>query len=139
MMNHRTKSGFTLIELIVVVSIIGLLSTIGITGFQSVTRSGRDALRKTDLEQLRSALEIYKSEENHYPAEVDCSAEVELVPNYIDPWPVDPKPVHQYCYLSEGNQNYRLCAHLENDVDSDEYCNFANNCGGSCTYQVTNP
>lgn len=140
-MRKSSKLGFTLIEILVAATIIGLLSTIGLAGFQAVTRSGRDALRKTDLEQIRSALEIYKSEKYQYPAESGCSAASALVSDYINTYPVDPKSaIYNYCYNQLTNLTYELCAHLENGGSSDYSCNgAANSCGANCNYRVTNP
>lgn len=135
--------GFTLIEILVAVSIIGILSTIGITGFQAVTRSGRDALRKTDLEQIRSALEIYKSENSQYPDAVGCRAD--LPEEYMSTYPSDPKqPLQNYCYVKLTNTTYQLCAKLENGDTTSDYCTGGGGamlCGTSvnCNYQVTNP
>src|SRR3989338_3588916 len=130
------NSGFTLIEILVTITIIALVSTIGVTGYQAVSRGGRDALRKTDLEQIRSALEIYKSENNAYPVNSDtCIAD--LSTDYINPYPVDPKNF-QYCYIQRSNLTYELCAHLENG-DENDFCDGAGNCGSNCNYMLVNP
>lgn len=138
---HSTKAGFTLIEILVVATLIGLLSTIGYTGFQTITRSARDALRKSDIEQLRSALEIYKSEYKSYPSANGCSASFPDT-TYINPYPADPKsPTYSYCYVPTAAtfaQGYSICAHLENGGTSD-VCSGAANCTGVCNYKVTNP
>lgn len=135
------NNGFTLIEVLVAATIVALLSTMGIGGYQVVTRSGRDALRKSDLEQIRSALEIYKSEssDHKYPSATACQAN-SLAPSYINPYPQDAKSPYQYCYVpSVDRSTYNLCAHLENKPNTDSYCSIGNNCGGSCNYQVSNP
>src|SRR3989338_458737 len=134
--------GFTLIEVLVAATIIGLLSTIGLGGFQAISRSGRDALRKTDLEQTRSALEIYKSENGSYPAAASCSASGGLVPVYINTYPADTKsPTYVYCYNRITNLTYYICAHLENG-DATDYsteCGGTNKCVSNCNYKVANP
>ena len=50
----KKNYGFTIIEILVSVGLIALLSTMGITGFQAITRGGRDALRKTELEKIKN-------------------------------------------------------------------------------------
>lgn len=151
---YHSQKGFTLIEILVAATIIGILSTIGITGFQAVTRNGRDAVRKSDLEQIRSALEIYKSENNQYPASSACTSPFPDT-TYINPFPADPrKPKFQYCYVRSATSTltYTICAHLENgDPNTDYKANCSdsgdveNNCGTSpssatnCNYKVTNP
>ncbi|OGG26969.1 hypothetical protein A2960_02370 [Candidatus Gottesmanbacteria bacterium RIFCSPLOWO2_01_FULL_39_12b] len=140
-MKTKMRQGFTLIEILVSATIIGLLSTIGFTGFQAITRSGRDALRKSDLEQIRSALEIYKSENGFYPTPQNTCAPAVPTP-YINTYPVDPKSAdYRYCYNQTGNLTYTLCAHLENggSTDSADLCGGANICTGNCNYKVSNP
>lgn len=137
--NYLLKpTGFTIVELLVSITIIALLSTIGLTGYQSVSRGGRDALRKSDLEQIRSALEIYKSEKNYYPASSSECLPDELEPDFLNPMPSDPKsPALQYCYVQLSNLTYELCAHLENAEDTDIGCGGL--CNGTCNYRVVNP
>lgn len=135
----KYSAGFTLIEVLVVATIIGILSTLGLGGLQAIARSGRDALRKTDLEQIRSALEIYKSENSAYPSSSSCSP-VGLTSSYINPYPSDPKSSsYQYCYLRLTTLTYQLCAHLENSTAGDTSCGSSHQCTDDCNYQVINP
>jgi len=60
--NHQSsiiKKGFTLIELLVVISVIGILAALILARFGTVEKSARDARRKSDLNQYRTALENY--------------------------------------------------------------------------------
>lgn len=61
------QKGFTLIELLVVVAIIGLLSTLAVLALGSARQKARDAKRVADVQQLRSALELYYADNNQYP------------------------------------------------------------------------
>ena len=63
----RIKKGFTLIELLVVISIIGILIAVSIFGLSGARESARDARRKSDLELIRSGLELYRADCNAYP------------------------------------------------------------------------
>jgi len=63
----KNKSGFTLIELLVVISIIGLLSSVVLTSLSSARKKARDAIRTSDIVQIRSALQMYIEDFGHYP------------------------------------------------------------------------
>lgn len=64
----KRSSGFTLVELMVVITIIAILSVVGVTVFSGVQKSARDAKRRADLDAIRLALEQYKTTNNTYPA-----------------------------------------------------------------------
>ncbi|PIZ65365.1 hypothetical protein COY15_03395, partial [Candidatus Roizmanbacteria bacterium CG_4_10_14_0_2_um_filter_39_12] len=51
----NNKSGFTLIELIVVIGIIGVLATLGIGSYSNIQKSARDSKRYSDLRELKVA------------------------------------------------------------------------------------
>ena len=57
-------SGFTLVELLVVIAIIVILISVSLVGLTGSRETARDAKRKADLEAIRSALELYKSDNN---------------------------------------------------------------------------
>lgn len=63
----KTQKGFTLVELLVVVSIIGLLSTLAVVALGSARVQARDAKRVADVKQMQTALELYFSDNNGYP------------------------------------------------------------------------
>jgi general secretion pathway protein G len=59
---YRTKEkGFSFIEILVVVTIIGIIATIGLVTYTEFLKQSRDAKRKGDIEQIRAAIEIYKT------------------------------------------------------------------------------
>ncbi|MBI4067477.1 type II secretion system protein [Candidatus Gottesmanbacteria bacterium] len=110
MTHDNVIAGFTLIEILVAATIISLLSTIGFISYQATGRIARDAKRKADLQQIRSALEVYKSVNRVYPMTgsnlwyssesgddhlPDVVSRADYVPglepNYIAKLPKDPK------------------------------------------------
>jgi len=135
------RRGFTLIELLVVISIIGILMAISLFGMQGARESSRDARRKSDLEMIRSGLEIYKSDCNTYPDTLGTSL-TGACPGpasntYISLIPTDPLPGRLYPYLySASTKTYTLCASLENGGTAVTGCG---SCGVPCNYKVTNP
>jgi len=62
------RKGFTLIELLVTVSIIGVITMAGLVIYQGVSRSGRDAKRREDLQGISKAMEQYFTIAGNYPA-----------------------------------------------------------------------
>ncbi len=118
----KIKSGFTLIELLVVIAIIGILIAVGSVSYTRAVQLSRDSKRKTDLEQIRQALETYRSENSQYPADGALSSS--LVPDFITVMPLDPKEgtaSYTYTYDQTSTTTYSLCAELENN-DVTTYC-----------------
>ncbi len=67
--NLIKKSGFTLIEMLVVVAIISILAGIVLTGVTGFQANARDTRRIADLSQVRNYLEIYFNKHGHYPGD----------------------------------------------------------------------
>lgn len=65
------KGGFTLVELLVVISIISLLSSIVFSSISSARSKARDARRITDMKQITTALYLYYDKNGFYPANTD--------------------------------------------------------------------
>lgn len=77
---RRNNSGFTLIELILVMAIIGILAVVGIGAFTQATVKSRDTQRKSDLNQIVKGLESFNIEVGKYP-ESDGNGKI-LCPTY---------------------------------------------------------
>lgn len=120
--NNILKVGFTLIELLVVIAIIGILIAVGSVSYTRAVQLSRDSRRKTDLEQIRQALETYRSENATYPATGSLSS---LEPDYITNVPSDPKEgtgSYTYTYTRNTTTTYTICAELENYTTDPTYC-----------------
>lgn len=63
----RKQSGFTIIELLIVIAIIGILATLVLTNFQGAQAKGRDTVRKSDINSIYQKLEEYYNENGGYP------------------------------------------------------------------------
>jgi type II secretion system protein G len=61
------RKGFTLIELLVVIAIIGLLSTLSVVSLNSARGKARDAAKKSDMNAIATAMELYNVEIGYYP------------------------------------------------------------------------
>lgn len=59
---YRKSAGFTLIELLIVITIIGILASLTLTSFANAQQKARDGVRKSDLGQLKRAMELAKAD-----------------------------------------------------------------------------
>lgn len=142
---NRNIKAFTLIEILIVISIIGLLSAISIFGLRGAREAGRDARRKADLETIRSGIELYRADCGAYPLDSDIvfgdslSGSCPTSNTYIQIIPNDPLTGYQYDYVPQG-VGYTICAGLEGTTTADTRCVSAN-CGSGvvCSYSVVNP
>lgn len=118
----KQQWGFTLIEMMVVVTIISLLATMGLISYSSTTKNARDGKRKADLEQIRSALVLYRVDVGNYPASITWSTMSPIATYMSGSLPSDPKPAPytQYSYTTAGGITFSVCAMLE--VTSTSYC-----------------
>jgi general secretion pathway protein G len=84
--DRRGSAGFTLIELMVVMSLIVVLASVGLTLYgNSVTRA-KEAVLREDLYRMRDAIDQYYADKNRYPD----SLEVLVTEKYLRAIPVDP-------------------------------------------------
>ena len=67
LMTHTAKRGFTLIEILIVIAIIGVLASVVLVGLGPSQRQGRDARRLSDLRQVQNALELYFTRCGFFP------------------------------------------------------------------------
>lgn len=84
--NRRRGLGFTLLELLTVMTIMALLTTVGIVGYRHSIRTGKEAVLKENLYLLNHALEQHRADRGKYPSSLD---ELRTV-GYIREVPVDP-------------------------------------------------
>ena len=82
----RRQSGFTLIELMVVISLLVILASMGLVQYrQSIVRS-KEAVLKEDLFRMRDAIDQYYADKNQYPATLEAL----VSDGYLRRMPVDP-------------------------------------------------
>jgi len=136
------SKGFTFIEMLVVITIIGVLASIGVVNFKVANQKARDGRRQGDLQQIRAALELYRTDQNVYPDAlpiVGGSLAAGVPPTtYISNRPGDPlNPTYTYYYSSNGTI-YTLCAYLELGGTAGS-CGTNSCTGNTCNYKITNP
>lgn len=138
-LKKEKSKGFTLVELLVVISIIALLASIALGIYANVQKNSRDAKRQSDLRVIQSALEQYKADQNFYPSSMVISESSSLTNNtgnpspplltktYLKRFPVDPNAsTYPYKYQALPNNcdnsartctSYCLYAKVENSAN----------------------
>lgn len=162
--------GFTLVELLVVVAIIGVLAatSLALINPEQQFKKARDAKRKTDLQQIRAALELYRADNGSYPVSDWINSTQDssvwfpsLAPTYVKTIPMDPKNTGSLPWTSDGSSyayqsistcgiaggtSYILTTKLENTSDPEidnniQYgsCSWPSVAGYSGLYTVSSP
>ena len=101
---HRTikNSGFTLIEVLVVVVILGILAAIIVPNIMDKPGQAKITKAKADIRAIESAFNMYKLDHHVYPT-TDEGIEALVTGDYLSRMPKDPWD-HPYQYLSPGVQ-----------------------------------
>ena len=68
---HKGNAGFTLVELMIVMAIIGVLAVIAIPSYMSALRRAREAVLKEDLHVMRAAIDSYTMDKQKAPQSLD--------------------------------------------------------------------
>ncbi|MFH0773336.1 MAG: type II secretion system protein [bacterium] len=131
------KKAFSLVEILVVVTIIAFLASIAAVSYSRFVKQSRDARRKTDIEQIRAAIEIYRNFNGVYPTPgmtFGTGTIVDSTATYMSKIPADPMSTspsgNTYYYTSVTPfQDYTLCAYIEGGETSIS----AASCGSSLT------
>lgn len=112
--------GFTLLELLIVIALIGILVSIGVVSYSQAQKKTRDSRREGDLKSLQAAYEQYNSDWGAYPFDnstsSNCPASIESAGHSYLPagYPVDPKNTGTYVYnYSCTTTSFCFCANLE--------------------------
>ncbi|HEY4499941.1 MAG TPA: prepilin-type N-terminal cleavage/methylation domain-containing protein [Candidatus Paceibacterota bacterium] len=118
-MKHTSTKGFTLIEILIVVSIIGLLASVILVGLGGFRSRGRDTRRVADLKAIQNGLELYYSRNNQYPSNLSDLLSGGIGVNKL---PKDPSSNSDYYYsYTASRQSYIVAAQLEADASDVMY------------------
>ncbi|HEX8923752.1 MAG TPA: type II secretion system protein GspG [Patescibacteria group bacterium] len=142
--NKQMNKGFSLIELIVVMTIVIVMTALGMVSYSSTTQKSRDGRRQSDLAKIQIALEMYRQQKNAYPATGTWSSDL-TSGGYLNQVPTDPKGGNYVYVQGASTFTYQLCGCME---QTNNVGNNNGNCSGNLTlaacaaangYQVVNP
>jgi len=71
--SYGSRKGFTLVELIIVMAVIGILASSVLVSFSAAQKAGRDARRITDLQQVQHALQLFYGKCSHFLGVPNCT------------------------------------------------------------------
>jgi len=135
-MNINRRSGFTLIEILIVVAIIAILASVVLVGLGPTQQAGRDARRLSDLREVQNGLELYYNSCGYYPGTDSAApcvgytavggyvALTGILKNFkalgVGAVPDDPTAGHHYRYsvIPTSGSGYVLGTTLENPSNS---------------------
>ncbi|OGD84011.1 hypothetical protein A2572_00585 [Candidatus Collierbacteria bacterium RIFOXYD1_FULL_40_9] len=117
--------GFTLLELLVVIGIIGIIMALATVAYSTTQKSGRNSRRKQDLISIQNSLEQYYAANTFVYPTTDCT----LASTYLkSSWPVDPGDSSSYLGVSAcTTDSYCICAVMEGTA-------LVGNSAASCDY-----
>lgn len=147
-MSENKQRGFTLLELLVVIGIIGLLASVITVNLTGARKRARDIKRISDVRQMQTAMEDYYGRNGKYPTAISdlvSGAEIPI-------WPTDPlAPAGTVCTANSDNcywyaaytpagtigpQSYHMGTSLEETasivLNQDRDCNSTS--GTGCPY-----
>jgi prepilin-type N-terminal cleavage/methylation domain-containing protein len=75
------QEGFTIVELLIVVVVIGILAALVITTYTGIQAKSRDSKRLTDLQNVQTNLELYFQTAGYYPSLTDMNNAAWLTTN----------------------------------------------------------
>jgi len=79
-------AGFTLVELLIVISLISILAAMGIVQYKNSVISAKESVLHTDLFRMRDAIDQYYADKGKYPSTLDAL----VSEGYMRKLPVDP-------------------------------------------------
>lgn len=111
-MNTKSKKqAFTIIELLVVISVIAIIATLAIVFLRQARVNARDSKRLSDIRQIQVALELFYNEVGRYPNEEELSTNNSIEHNgsvFMNKIPSSPTPADGPCDFLANTYKYQI-------------------------------
>lgn len=133
---RQSRSGFTIVELLIVIVVIAILAAITTIAFNGVQQRARDSQREHDITTIRKAIDLFRADKGGYPVCGTANAysaggalagstasnclTAALVPTYLAKLPTDPINSGSYQYFY-GNGYRRTSATTYTGDQTDNY------------------
>ena len=102
---NRARTGFTLLELIIVISVIGILATIALPALKDVPRRAAESVLKSNLRTFRDLIDQYHGDKGHYPPSLEALVDE----GYLRTMPRDP--------MTKSNETWQV---VYEEIDPEE-------------------
>lgn len=113
MNSRRRQSGFTLVELMVVMSIIGILLMLAVPSYVSAVKHAQESVLREDLHVMRAAIDSYTMDKQKAPQSLD-----DLVQDgYLKQIPEDPMTHSKDTWVTDQSQNMYSLDETDPGVD----------------------
>jgi len=111
---RRQEAGFTMFELLVVMSIIAILALLAVPSFKAAIKSAREAVLKEDLQVMRSAIDAYTLDKQKAPQSLD-----DLVQEgYLKSIPQDPMTRSRDSWVTDTSDSLHTLDQTEPGIDN---------------------
>lgn len=142
MPKNKGSLGFTLIEIIIAVTIVGVVFGVVISSAAAIQKSGRNAQRQSDLRALQSAFQQYYADQHFFPQNpVNLTSVTDINSNLGNP--ISPPPANPNLYLKtipkEPQKNslpYIYKAYKDRSLDETVQCDNTVGSTTKCQYYI---
>jgi len=111
---RRQEAGFTMFELLVVMSIIAILALLAVPSFKAAIKSAREAVLKEDLHVMRSAIDAYTLDKQKAPQSLD-----DLVQEgYLKSIPQDPMTRSRDTWVTDTSDSLHSLDQTDPGIDN---------------------
>ena len=104
-----SQAGFTLIEILIVVLVVGIISSIALTNLAHALDRSRQRATMGDMRTISKAIEVYSIDHGHLPTAGNMNAlRTVLMPYQSSVVPITDHWSHSYSYAVDAQQNYTI-------------------------------